>query len=74
MGAWADECQVSVVSGFVVIIEWKRGTDVWRETFLNAGESYTIDLVSLEDGALIEGAQTGFSVLLSNCDPQNIYP
>ena len=74
MGAWVDGCQVSVVTGLAVIIEWERGQDVWRETFLNAGESYTIDLVSPEDGALIEGPSEGFSVLFSNCVPQNIYP
>ena len=73
MGPWADGCQVTVVSGTVAIIEWKRGTDVWRETFLTAGQTHTIALVGTEDGALIEGPSTpAFSVSLANCTPQNI--
>lgn len=71
MGSWADGCEVTVESGLVLIVEWEHGTDVWRETYLEPGDVYTIDLVAPEDGALIEGA-TPFSVSLKNCDPQPI--
>lgn len=75
MGSWADGCEITAVSGTTLIIEWQRGTDVWRSTFLDPGESHTIDLVSPEDGALIEApdGSTNFSVSLENCTPQNIY-
>ncbi len=75
MGSWADGCQVTAVSGVTLIIEWQRGTDTWRQTFLDPGQSHTIDLVSPEDGALIESPDgfTSFSVSLSNCTPQNIF-
>lgn len=75
MGSWADGCHVAVMSGNVLIIEWQRGSDTWRETYLSPGQSHTIDLVSPEDGALIESPNdpTMFSVSLSNCVPQNIY-
>jgi len=74
MGSWADGCEVTAVSGTVLIIEWQRGTDDWRETLLEAGETHVIDLVTPEDGAMIEGenASPGFSVSLQNCDPQPI--
>ncbi|MCB0154992.1 MAG: discoidin domain-containing protein, partial [Anaerolineae bacterium] len=75
-GSWAQGCQVTVVSGTAVIIEWQRGTNVWRETRLETGQNYTINLISPEDGAMIEGLNDqpfpGFSVSLSNCTPQNI--
>lgn len=72
MGSWADGCEVTAVSGTVLIIEWERGTDVWRETWLEAGQTHTIDLVGTEDGAMIESFDfsPGFSVTLANCDPQ----
>jgi hypothetical protein len=75
MGSWADGCQVTAVSGITLIIEWKRGEDVWRETYLSPGQSHTIDLVAPEDGALIESPNDPsiFSVSLANCTPQNIY-
>ncbi len=75
MGAWADGCQVTAVTGTTLIIEWQRGLDTWRETYLNPGESHTIDLVSPEDGAMIEAPNgfTSFSVSLANCNPQNIF-
>ncbi|HRQ40404.1 MAG TPA: hypothetical protein PLD25_21025 [Chloroflexota bacterium] len=74
MGAWADGCHVTAVSGTVLIIEWQRGTEVWRETYLEPGESHTIDLVHPEDNAMIEGPDysPGFSVTLENCVPQVI--
>jgi hypothetical protein len=73
MGSWAEGCQVTAISGTVLIIEWQRGTDVWRETFLEPGQSHTIALTFPEDGALIEGLfSPGFSVSLANCSPQSI--
>ena len=72
MGAWANGCQVTAKSGTVLIIEWERGTDVWRETYLGAGETHVINLTSPEDGAMIETYDAGppFSVELHNCTPQ----
>jgi len=74
MGAWADGCQVTAVTGVALIIEWQRGTGTWRETYLNPGQSYTIDLIAPENNAMIEApdGSTSFSVSLSNCNPQNI--
>jgi len=74
MGSWADGCQVTAVTGVTLIIEWQRGTDTWRETYLDPGQSHIIDLISPEDGAMIEApdGSTSFSVSLSNCNPQNI--
>ena len=54
MGEWADGCEIEVVSGGVLIIEWERGLDGWRETYLSAGDTYTINLVGSENGAMIE--------------------
>lgn len=72
MGNWADGCEVTAVSGNVLIIEWERGTEVWRETHLGPGQTYVIDLIGSEDGAMIETNEfpEGFSVTLSNCTPQ----
>jgi hypothetical protein len=75
MGAWANGCQVTAQSGVVLIIEWERGTDVWRSTLLQAGETHTIHLTSPEDGALIETedfSTAQFSVSLANCTPQPV--
>ncbi len=75
MGSWAEGCQVTAVTGTVLIIEWQRGTNVWRETWLQPGQSHTIDLTSPEDGAMIEGNDGSlipFGVALANCTPQNI--
>jgi hypothetical protein len=76
MGAWAQGCRVTAVSGTVLVIEWQRGTDSWRETWLGAGQSHVIDLVSPEDGAMIETYEgsPGFSAALGNCTPQPIQP
>jgi hypothetical protein len=70
MGAWADGCQVTAVTGTVLIVEWQRGTDKWRETLLAPGETRVIDLVGSEDSALIESPDNGsaFSVRLNNCE------
>lgn len=72
MGAWADGCEVTAVSGPVLIIEWQRGTDAWREIPLASGQSHTIHLVAPEDGAMIEtyDGVPGFSVSLRSCTPQ----
>jgi hypothetical protein len=74
MGEWADGCEVEVVSGGVLIVEWERGLDEWRETNLSAGDSYTINLVDSENGAMIETQNNSepFEVSLSNCTPQQI--
>jgi hypothetical protein len=77
MGPWADGCQITAVSGIVLIIEWERGTDVWRETYLEPGQNHTISLASPENGALIEGLNdlwNDFSVSINNCTPQIISP
>jgi hypothetical protein len=76
MGAWAEGCKVTAVSGIVLVIEWQRGTDTWRETWLEPGQSHTIHLTSPEDGAMIESHEgsTGFSAGLKNCTPQPLAP
>jgi len=72
MGAWANGCQVTAESGLVLIIEWERGTNYWREIWLGPGETHTISLTSPENGAMIEtyDYSPGFSVSLNNCTPQ----
>ena len=75
MGSWANGCKVTAVSGLVLIIEWQRGTDTWRETYLTAGQSHTITLTPPENGAMIEtidgySPAIDFSVVLENCTPQ----
>ena len=74
MGSWANGCEVTAVSGIVLVIEWQRGTDTWRETWLNVGQTHVINLVAPEDGAMIESIDgpTSFSVKLNNCTPQAI--
>ena len=72
MGPWADGCEVTAVSGTVLIIEWHRGTDVWRQTLLEPGETHVIDLVGSEDNAMIESQDNAptFRVILDHCNPQ----
>ncbi|WP_165547171.1 PKD domain-containing protein [Kribbella sindirgiensis] len=72
MGAWADGCTVRVVTGRVLIVEWERGTDEWRETRVNAGQAHTISLIGSEDGAMIETDNDvePFTVSISNCTPR----
>ncbi|MCB0073826.1 MAG: hypothetical protein KDE20_20300, partial [Caldilineaceae bacterium] len=75
MGAWAAGCEVTALDDGLIIIEWQRGTDVWRETYLDQGETHVITLVPPEDGAIIEGPpEPGFAVSLANCDPQPLPP
>ncbi len=72
MGSWANGCEVTAYAGNVLIIEWERGTDIWRETYIEPGETHTIQLTAPEDGALIEvnGHFNDFAVQLNNCTPQ----
>jgi hypothetical protein len=72
MGAWASGCEVTVVTGSVLVIEWVRGTNDWRSTYLAAGDRHTIQLVAPENNAMIETPNTidDFSVSLENCSPQ----
>lgn len=74
MGPWAHGCEVTAESGTVKVVEWKRGSEQWRETVLGPGESHVIALVPPEDGALIEGPDDSsiFSVSLRGCTPQRI--
>ncbi|WP_222612011.1 hypothetical protein, partial [Knoellia locipacati] len=74
MGEWADGCEVEVVSGNVLIIEWQHGGEAWRKTYLSAGDAYTINLVGSENGAMIETPDNTepFEVSLSSCAPQQI--
>ncbi len=76
MGSWADGCEVTAVSGLVLIIEWERGRDVWRETYLSPGQTHTINLVGTENNAMIETSNYGgnFRVSLANCEPQPLTP
>lgn len=74
MGAWADGCQVTSMSGTVLIIVWQRGTDVWDTIWLNPGQSATIHLTPPQNSAMIETDDAGpnFRVALSNCTPQPV--
>jgi hypothetical protein len=74
MGAWADGCTIEAVFDTVLIIEWERGTNIWRATYLSPGQSHTIDLVSPEDNVLLEtpDTPTTFGVRITNCTPQVI--
>lgn len=74
MGAWADGCEVTSEEGVVQVIEWEYGTENWRATFLEPGESHVIQFAKGENGALIE-AEDGsvkFRVSLRNCTPQRM--
>jgi hypothetical protein len=75
MGPWATGCEVTAVGGPVLIIEWERGSEVWREKRLARNETYVINLVGTENSAMIEswdGAPPYFTVTLKNCNPQPI--
>jgi len=72
MGAWADGCEVTATEGTVLIIEWLRGGESWRETLMKPGDTHVIHLISPEDGAMIETVEAGgvFGVSLRNCTPR----
>ena len=74
VGSWIDGCKITVVEGNALIVEWQRGSDAWRSTYLGPGEQHTIDLVGAEDGVLIEtpDTPTDFSITLDNCTPQPV--
>jgi len=74
MGEWADGCKIKVVSGGVLVIEWQRGKDEWRETLLSAGDAYTINLSGSENSAMIETPNNlePFKITLSSCAPRQI--
>jgi hypothetical protein len=74
MGPWAEGCEVTVRTGQVLVIEWQRGTDQWRETLLSPGETHTIHLVGTENGAMIETPNDTepFSVSIDTCTPQPV--
>ncbi len=76
MGPWADGCQVTAVAGEIMVIEWERGTEVWRETVVGPGDTYTIDLVGPENGAMLETPNNTepFTASLANCTPEPINP
>ena len=76
MGAWAEGCEVTAESGTVLIIEWQRGTNTWRETWLYPRQTHVIHLTSPENGAMIESydGSPGFGVSLKNCTPQPLVP
>lgn len=76
MGAWAEGCEVTAVSGAVQVVEWQYGAEQWRSTLLAPGEYHIIHLVPPENSALIEAAEntTSFSVRLQNCNPKRIAP
>jgi hypothetical protein len=69
MGSWAHGCDVTVVTGMILIIEWQYGTNNWRETLLSPGQRHVINLMAPENGAQIEGLENS-SVLLRSCTPQ----
>jgi hypothetical protein len=75
MGSWANGCEITARSGMVLIIEWQRGTDVWRSTLLSPGQVHTIQLVSPENNVLIEtedNSTAAFNISIRNCTPQAV--
>ncbi|UMG91545.1 hypothetical protein [Nocardioides sp. TF02-7] len=74
MGPWADGCEVTVLTGEVLVIEWERGEDVWRETVVGPGETHTIELVGAENGAMLETPNNSepFTVSLASCTPEPV--
>jgi hypothetical protein len=76
MGKWADGCEVTGVSGLAQVVEWKRGSDVWRSTIVHPGETYVVKLKPGEDNVLLETPEKApaFTVRVKNCDPQPLSP
>jgi hypothetical protein len=74
MGSWASGCEITVVEGEVLVVEWQRGSDTWDSTRLGPGETHTITLTAPQDGALIEtpDTPTPFAISLDNCTPQPV--
>lgn len=79
MGEWADGCEITAVSGTVLIIEWRRGQDAWEAFYINPPETHVVNLSSPpgQNGVLIEGPDNvveEFRVSLSNCTPPTPVP
>lgn len=76
IGPWAEGCEITGVSGITRVIEWQRGAESWRDTWLYPGQSHVIHLIPPEDGALLEGydASPGFTASVRNCTPQPLQP
>lgn len=74
MGRWAQGCKIRVVSGSILVIEWERGRNAWRETNISMGDSYTVHLIGRENSAMIETPNNSrpFQVSLSRCTPRRI--
>jgi hypothetical protein len=62
------------VTGEILVIEWERGTNDWRETLVRTGQTYTIDLVGRENGAMLETPNNTepFTASFASCTPQPI--
>ncbi|MGD9695521.1 MAG: hypothetical protein AB7V42_07675 [Thermoleophilia bacterium] len=73
-GPWIDGCKITATYEHILIIEWKRGTDVWRPTYLAPGQSHVISLQGDEDNVLIESPDNWvqFGAKIENCTPQPI--
>lgn len=69
MGPWAHGCEITGEWGVILIVEWQRGKDSWRQTLIGPGETYVINLTAPEDGALIE-SWPGSRISVKNCEPQ----
>lgn len=52
---WIDGAEIELVAGTnFKIIEWRRGTDTWRETVLTTiGQTHTINLADTTSGTII---------------------
>ncbi len=74
MGSWASGCELTVIEGEVLVVEWQRGSDTWDSRRLGPGDTHTITLTGSQDGALIEtpDTPTHFAISLDNCTPQPV--
>ena len=52
---WMDGATIELLSGTnLLIIEWKRGTDTWRTTYLTTiGQTHTINLSDTTSGTIV---------------------